>query len=118
MKDETMIYEGICKYCGQITPVLANTQKEADMLVTEECDCTGADAKKRKEAVEKNAELIVENKDEDIINILRTAGMMILEGRINQLTLSVGEVKYKVGENSKGQIKFTRTKTKQEELQG
>lgn len=53
MKDETMIYEGICKYCGQITPVLANTQKEADMLVTEECDCTGADAKKRKEAVEK-----------------------------------------------------------------
>ena len=118
MKDEIMTYEGVCRYCGQIIPVWAKTQEAADRLASEECDCTGADAKKKKEAVEKNAELIVENKDEDIMNILRAAGMMILGGQINQLTLNVGEVKYKVGENSKGQIKFTRTKTKQEELQG
>ena len=118
MKNEIMTHEGVCKYCGQITPVLAGTQEEADLLASEECECIGADIKKRKEAVEKNAALIVEGKDGDIIEILGTAGIMILNEKISQLSLNTGEIKYKVSVNSKGQIKFVKTKTKQEELQG
>ena len=38
--------------------------------------------------------------------------------KISQLSLNTGEIKYKVSVNSKGQIKFIKTKTKQEELQG
>lgn len=30
MKDEIMTYEGVCRYCGQIIPVLAKTQEAAD----------------------------------------------------------------------------------------
>ena len=115
---EVITYEGVCKYCGQTTPVLAGTQEEADTLVTEECDCAGADAQKRRESVEKNAALIVEGKDGDIIEILRTAGIMILTDKISQLSPNTGEINYQVSVNSKGQIKFIKTKTKQEELQG
>lgn len=118
MKDNVIIFEGICRYCGQIKSVFAKTQEEADLLASEECECVGADIKKRKEAIEKNSALIVEDGNTAIICMLRMAGEMILNEEISQLTLNTGELRYKVGANAKGQIKFTRTKTKQEELQG
>lgn len=118
MKDNTIMFEGVCRYCGQVRPAFAKTQEEADLLVSEECECVGADVKKRKEAIEKNSALIVEDGNTAIICMLRTAGEMILNGEISQLALNTGELRYKVDANAKGQIKFTRTKTKQEELQG
>lgn len=35
-------YEGVCKYCGQIQNVTAESQEEADKLATNRCYCQGA----------------------------------------------------------------------------
>ena len=32
-------YEGVCRYCGSIVSIMADSQEEADQLVTEKCTC-------------------------------------------------------------------------------
>lgn len=39
IKSEMKTFEGICKGCGVIMSVMAETQQEADRMVTEMCGC-------------------------------------------------------------------------------
>ena len=32
-------YEGVCRYCGSMINIMANSQEEADRLATESCKC-------------------------------------------------------------------------------
>lgn len=41
-----MTYEGVCRYCGQLQTVIANSQEEADHIITETCNCQGAEYEK------------------------------------------------------------------------
>lgn len=35
------IYEGKCRYCGETEIMMAESQKEADQITSENCDCGG-----------------------------------------------------------------------------
>lgn len=72
---------------------------------------------KKIERININAMSIVLDSDVDIIEFLKTAGRMILKDQATTIQLQKENVKYKVSINAKGQIKFSRTENKQQELQ-
>ena len=37
------IYEGVCRYCGSMISIMANSQEEADRLATESCKCEASE---------------------------------------------------------------------------
>lgn len=39
-----MTYQGVCKHCGWIQPVMAESQEAADAIIARKCSCWG-DAK-------------------------------------------------------------------------
>jgi|GEM_PF-3476118 len=59
---EFQTLEGICKYCGNKQPVMAADQKDADIKITNECDCGGAKKEKTHKAMLKNLENTVGDK--------------------------------------------------------
>lgn len=110
-------YEGVCKYCGQIQNVTAESQEEADKLATNRCYCQGATKAKKREAMLRNAKVISLNGDENLAALMIAAGDMILEEEIRGITIFAGNVRYKISANSDGYIKFQRTETNRQELQ-
>lgn len=38
---EMETYQGVCKYCGEIQPVMAMDQIDANEKISEECSCGG-----------------------------------------------------------------------------
>lgn len=110
-------YEGTCKYCGQIQTVTADSQEAADALASSRCYCLGATRAKRREAMVRNAEAINFDDSENLSALMVMAGDMILDEEIRGITISAGNVRYKISANSDGHIKFQRTETKRQELQ-
>jgi len=47
-------YEGTCRYCGEIQPILAVDQMDADVRISEKCSCGGYRREKRHTAMEDN----------------------------------------------------------------
>lgn len=113
----TDTYSGVCRYCGQIKPIIAESQQQADEEISKKCDCNGAIREKRANRIKLNALEISTGEDERITKIIEKTGLMILDRYINQTSLSIGDVTYKVKENAAGQIKFTKKESKQQELQ-
>lgn len=35
MKSEVGTYEGVCRYCGEVRPIFAETQEQADVSITQ-----------------------------------------------------------------------------------
>ena len=54
-------YEGVCRYCGSIVSIMANSQEEADQLVTEKCTCEASELDRKRDCLMKNIEDICEN---------------------------------------------------------
>ena len=51
----TDTYEGICRYCGQMQSIIAESQEAADSAVTRNCDCSGSTLAKRDEMIKEAA---------------------------------------------------------------
>ncbi len=117
MKSEAGTYEGVCRYCGEVRLIFAETQEQADVLITQQCNCEGSRHAKKIERININAMSIVLDSDVDIIEFLKTAGRMILKDQATTIQLQKENIKYKASINAKGQIKFSRTENKQQELQ-
>ena len=58
-------YEGVCQYCGNIQPVMALDQTDANTKISEECSCGGAELEKRKKRLLQN---IRETVGKDAVN--------------------------------------------------
>ena len=43
-------YEGKCRYCGETEIMMAESQKEADQITSENCDCGGYEEELRHDA--------------------------------------------------------------------
>ena len=117
MDDKTGIYDGVCRYCGKIERIIAESQDTADNLVTERCNCMGATIDRRLEANEKNARAISQGEPSEITDMLIRLANMILYKKISAVQISIEKTKYKIAENGKGQIEFTKTETEQTKLQ-
>ncbi|MCI7300999.1 MAG: hypothetical protein SOR93_14170 [Clostridiales Family XIII bacterium] len=56
---EMNTYEGQCKYCGNIQPIMAMDQIDANEQISEKCDCGGAETERRKASLLKNLNDVV-----------------------------------------------------------
>ena len=54
-------YEGVCRYCGSTINIMADSQEEADQLVTEKCSCEASELDRKRDSLMKNIEDICEN---------------------------------------------------------
>ena len=123
MKEYKVIHGG-CRFCGQIIAIEVPeecTEGVADELATEECICDEASSyrirKKRKDRANKAIEEQFGDNSkhpikEDLKEFLKTAADMIVEYRINSVTVDIGlGIKAKIGSTAKGNIKVEKTIT-------
>lgn len=110
-------YEGICKYCGEIQPIMARSQEEADMLISRTCKCNGAEEEGKRDRICVNAEKITEGLDPAITSMMATIGCFIQSGIISKATIKVENITLSVSINSNDQVKFKRKETNEKELQ-
>lgn len=108
---KTDMYEGVCKYCGSIESVFADSQEEADAEISKKCKCGGAAEEERMERIVVNAKSVTEEEPQ-LTDILIIGAGLILKGVLDALTLKTEGVRHKVSINGDGQIKFVRTETK------
>ena len=115
---EFKVIQGGCCFCGQIIAVEVPedcTTERADEIATEECQCEGAkryrEKKKRKDRANKAIEEQFGDNSrhplkEEIKEYLKTAADMIVEYRINSVTVDIGRgIKAKIGTTSKANVK-------------
>jgi len=111
---------GTCEFCGQTQFVSADTQAEADRLVTESCNCAGGElARKKKELKERLDELIGEQAPDYGWEPAGTAkaykaickiAEVIAEGGIESVGIRIDKTNLKIG-NKGGKIIVERSKT-------
>ena len=113
----TDTYEGICRYCGQMQSIIAESQEAADSAVTRNCDCSGSTLAKRDEMIKEAAFQVGSGADVGIIDEIHHLGVMALTGLIDAATLNVDGITFKVAINANGQVRVTKKWTKQSEIQ-
>lgn len=110
-------YEGICKYCGSMQPVMARDQAEADMLISRMCTCKGAEEQDKRDRICANASEITEGLDPAITSMMATIGCFVQSGIISKATIKVENITLNVSINANDQVKFKRKETSEKELQ-
>lgn len=89
---------GKCEYCGTEIGVIANSQAEANEIASEQCDCSGArTAQKKRILSEKLKELAGDQCEEmgfrpvdtDIKDAIENIGKMVIDSRIQNITIKV-----------------------------
>lgn len=108
-------YEGICKYCGNIQPVLATNQEAANLIITERCDCGGAEREQQKNKMIENIESICNGRDsgmpqmgEELTQKVISLALLVFDGTAESITVETGKTKIKIARSS-GKIKVSRT---------
>lgn len=110
-------YEGICKYCGSMQPIIAENQFEADKLISKTCNCKGAEEEEKIERICENAEAIAEGLEPAVKDMLTTVGCMIHKGVMNKVSVKVENITLTVSINSNDQVVFSRKETTEKKLQ-
>lgn len=121
---ETRMIHGGCLFCGQIIAVEVPEDcaaEKVDELATEECQCDEAKRYKLKKKKKERANKAIEEQfgdeskhplKEDIKEYLKMAADMIVEYRINSVTVDIGRgIKAKIGTTAKGNIKVEKNIT-------
>ena len=83
-------YEGICRYCGSMINIMANSQEEADRLATESCKCEASELDRKRDCLMGNIEDICEN----------SQSMRAMEREEIDAVLLIGDQMFKADINS------------------
>ena len=91
-------YDGRCLYCGIVQPIMAESQEEADNLITRKCDCAGAAKQRKIDALTENIlNITAEGHCEEsnlkpiepaAVDMLIAAGALVVHGAIDKLQIS------------------------------
>lgn len=115
------IFDGICRYCGQLTSVMAESQEDADDIVTMQCTCEDATLEQRKEKLFDNLDEIIgdgaetygmEPLPQDVRPALMNIGVLVMKEQIQAASINVGGTAVKIKITAKGQVKVSRTEGK------
>jgi len=114
-------FEGTCKYCGFILPIMAADQKDADIKVGEGCDCGGYLREKRfinaKVLVDKYfgdacIEAGLRTVDVDVLPLLYKAVECVNSEKIKSVSIAITpSTKCAISMNAKESIRVERTDT-------
>ena len=111
-------FEGICKFCGSVQPIMADSQEEANELVSKGCTCTGAEREEKKEKLRQAIDDVtgegstvygMRPMSEQVVDLLQQAGLMVMDGKISKVAVSIEGVNITINLSSKGQTKVKRT---------
>ena len=113
-------YEGKCKYCGQIQPVMASSEAAADEIITRKCECGAAQREMRVEQLRLNINDVagegcgiyghdpLEARTVDFLNVV---AVMVMDDEIQQASITTAGTKITISANSKGAVRIRRTST-------
>lgn len=121
MKDlgKTKHMDGVCRFCGQVQSVQADSQEEANRIATLSCNCDEAEAYRRKEDL---LELInqtcrdlpresgFESLPERQVHAIRVIGELVADGDLAKATIDVADSRCMIGKHKDGSFVFTRNK--------
>lgn len=114
---EMYTHQGVCRYCGEIQPILAADQTDANIKISMECGCGGHEKERQHEKMIMNLEQIIGSKAGkngfiEIIGdrrvILNSAAEAILNDIIDKITIKFSETTVTMNKNSSGNVKIQR----------
>lgn len=114
-------YQGICKYCGNTQPVMAESQEAADEIVSEKCDCGAAAAEEKKAKLMGRINYIAaaaynetfEPLPEAQVTMLRQGGQEVIAGNCSSVTFEVKDSKIRIWADG-DKIKVKRSGSREE----
>ena len=111
-------FEGRCEYCGNIVPIMAADQKDADIKVAEDCSCDGSAKEKRFEdakalIIKYFSDSCIDDglraADGKVVKLMYTAAELVNNGLIDKVSISVDSLtKCIISMSSKAIIKVQR----------
>ena len=117
---EMKTMEGTCRYCGTIQPVMAADQSDADNKISLDCPCGGAAKAKKRIHILDNIEAIAGDNavkmgfssvEGGTLSWLKRAGELVLEGKVDKVSVDINGTKVVLGITAKGDVKVKRNKT-------
>ncbi len=116
-----MTYQGTCKHCGWVQPVMAESQEAADGIIEKKCSCGGYERGSR--LLQLNAALRdtvgeecgvydLQPLEEDIVTFLYTAGALVVDNRIQKMPVDVDGATVKISVSPKGVVKVDRKESR------
>ena len=112
-----MTYEGRCPYCGTIELVMAESQEVADAIIGKKCSCGGYEREGRllqlNEAIrgtvgEDCSIYDIQPLEEGVVEFLYSGGILVVENRIQKITVDVDGATVKISVSPKGVVKVER----------
>ena len=107
-------FEGVCRYCGSMVSILADSQEEADELVTRQCTCEASELEKKKARLMENIKEVCTSSgnmrimDQGEISAAQIMARWIFEETITGITISFSHSNIRVWESGE-KIKVKRT---------
>lgn len=107
-------YEGVCSYYGNIQPVLAMDQDDANLIVTRHCDCGAAEREMQKNVMIENLRAICNSGDsgmpqmgEELTEKVISMAMLVFDGTAASITVEIGKSKVEIARSGE-KIKTSR----------
>lgn len=120
---EMNTYEGVCKYCGSIQPIMAMDQTDANEKISDQCSCEGAERERRLELIKRNVQMIVGDEsvefgyrqlDKEQEQLVEAMAVAVLDGKAERITLRIENVNISV-KDADGRVKIQRSDTNKTE---
>ena len=114
-------YQGVCKHCGWVQPVMAESQEAADAIIARKCSCGGYEREGRllqlNEAIrgtvgEDCSIYDLQPLEEGVVDFLYAAGVLVVENRIQKISIDVDGATVKIGVSPKGVVKVDRKESR------
>ena len=115
------IYQGICKYCGNTQPVMAESQEAANEIVSGKCDCGAAAAEEKKAKLMERINYIAAAAYNETFEVLpeaqaamlRQGGRDVIAGNCGGITYEVEDSKIRIWRDGE-KIKVKRSGSREE----
>lgn len=113
-------YEGICRFCGQVSEQMAKSQEDADYQASLNCGCADSKEFKHLKGVEQMIEDNCERPPEeskfasmsvDQVCALKTIGAGVVYGYIDKATITLADSRCQFKRTKDGDVIFTRDKS-------
>lgn len=110
-------YQGVCKHCGMVQAVMAESQEIADAIIERKCDCGGYVREGRlmqlqealKGTVGEDCSIYdLQPLKDDVVDFMHKAGVMVVDNQIQKIAVDVDGVAIKISANAKGVVKVCR----------
>ncbi|MCI9597887.1 MAG: hypothetical protein HFE75_11460 [Firmicutes bacterium] len=120
---EMDMYEGVCKYCGSMQPVMAMDRTDANEKISDQCSCGGAERERRLNCLKQNVRMIVGDEsvefgyrqlDKEQERLVEAMVAAVFDGKAEKITLRIENVNISV-KDVDGKVKIQRSDTNKTE---